>query len=249
MLLTIDIGNSTISLGVFRGSRLVTCFSVPTDVKKPVSSYIGFLKRSIKGIDAVIICSVVPKMTGILTQAVKKAYKIRPAIVGKDIVVPIKNRYRKPAQVGQDRLVNAYAGLKMHGTPLIIIDFGTAVTFDIVSKKGEYRGGIIAPGLNTSLKSLREHTALLPAISLAKPVEVIGRDTAQSMLSGVVFGLAELTQGLIRRLKKEIGSGARVIGTGGHIALMKPLCKDIIIADQRLTLKGLQLLYLAHNRR
>jgi type III pantothenate kinase len=156
--------------------------------------------------------------------------------------VPIKNLYRNPEQVGQDRLVNAFAGLIFYGVPLIIIDFGTAVTFDVVSNKKEYLGGIITPGLNTSLKALAEHTALLPKTNLEKPRELIGRDTKASMLSGIVYGMSCLVDDLILRLKLKLGKSTKVIGTGGDIALIKPYCRRIDIQDKDIALRGICLL-------
>ncbi|MCM8770811.1 MAG: type III pantothenate kinase [Candidatus Omnitrophica bacterium] len=242
MLLAVDIGNTTISLGVFHGQRIIKRMSVSTDAHKSAGFYASFLKTKCKNIDKVIICSVVPKMTEIFARAGKKAFALKPYIIGKDIIVPIKNLYRNPKQVGQDRLVNAYAGFKLYGAPLIIVDFGTAITFDTVSQKGEYLGGIIAAGLNTSLKALSEHTALLPKIKLDKPKELIGRDTRESMLSGVVYGSSCLADDLILRLKVKLGKSARAIATGGDSALIKPYCCRIDIWDKDLTLRGISLL-------
>jgi type III pantothenate kinase len=157
--------------------------------------------------------------------------------------VPIKNLYRKPKQVGQDRLVNAYAGVILYGAPLIVVDFGTAITFDAVSKNKEYLGGMILPGLDISLHSLAERTALLPKIKLNKPKEFIGRDTKDSILSGVVYGFAALTDDLTQRIKNRIGKSAKVIGTGGNIKLIRRYCRNIDKVDRDLTLKGLNLIY------
>jgi len=155
----------------------------------------------------------------------------------------IKNLYRRPRQVGQDRLVNAYAGLKIYGAPLVIVDFGTAVTFDAVSKHREYLGGMILPGLKISLSTLHEKTALLPKIRLARPPEFIGRDTRRSMLSGIIFGFAGLTDKLAQELRKALGNNTKIIGTGGDINLIYRYCKSIDIIDAELTLKGLRLTY------
>ncbi|MDD5044162.1 MAG: type III pantothenate kinase [Candidatus Omnitrophica bacterium] len=243
MLLAIDIGNTTIACGVFLKGRLLKRVSLPTDTAKSVDHYHHYFKAKFRRIEDTIICSVVPQMTAILARAIKKAFNRRPIIIGRDVFVPIKNLYRDPKQVGQDRLVNAYAGSKLYGTPLVVVDFGTAVTFDAISKKKEYLGGMIAPGLMTSLNALAERTALLPKIKLARPGELIGRDTRQSMLSGAVYGMGCLADGLLLRLRSRLGPSLKVVGTGGDIALIKRFSRRISIQDKDLTLKGLSLIY------
>lgn len=241
MLLAIDIGNTNISLGFFCNNRLLSRKDIPTKQKsyfKPLKRIIG--KNKIR--DAVI-CSVVPSATNKLSGALKKLLGKRPYIIGKDVKIPIKNLYRKPQQVGQDRLVNAYAGIKLYGAPLIVVDFGTAITFDVISEKKEYSGGMILPGLMISLEALAEKTALLPKIKLENPDEFIGRDTKNSMLSGIVYGFAALTDDLTQRIKKEIGADAKVIGTGGSINLIKKYCKNFNRINMGLTLEGVNLIY------
>jgi type III pantothenate kinase len=245
MLLTVDIGNTNISFGIFRGRRPVKRFNLPSK-----SYSLKKLKRLLgkSGIESSIISSVVPKLTRILKKDLKRILPRRPLIIGKDIKVPLVNRYRNPAQVGQDRLVNAYAGITLYGSPLIVIDFGTAVTFDMISKNKEYLGGMILPGLEISLTALSEKTALLPKIKLNKPKEFIGRDTKNSMLSGIVYGFAALTDALIKRIKENIGKQAKVIGTGGNINLIVTFCQSFDRIDNALTLKGLHLIYNRENR-
>ncbi len=240
MLLTIDIGNTNISFGIFKGNRIINRFNITT---KDYS--LQELKNDLArlNIDDAIICSVVPNASKILDKDLKKLLKWRPYIIGKDIKVPIKNLYRKPKQVGQDRLVNAYAGITLYGSPLIVVDFGTATTFDAVSKNQEYLGGMILPGLGISLIALNQHTALLPKIKLNKPKEFIGRDTKNSMLSGIVYGFAMLTDNLAIMIKDKIGRSALVIGTGGYINLIRTYCKGFDKIDNDLTLKGLNLIY------
>lgn len=242
MLLAIDAGNTNINFGIFKGSKLARRFFISTEgysLKKLKKS----LGKSKGSVDDAIICSVVPRASRVLNKDLKGLLGKRPYNIGKDIGVPIKNLYRKPAQVGQDRLVNAYAGIVFYGAPLIIVDFGTAVTFDAISKNREYLGGVILPGLEISLGVLFERTALLPKTKLAKPREFIGRDTKSSMLSGIIYGFSSLTDDLARRIKKVIGRKARVIGTGGNIGLIRRHCRRIDKIDQDLTLKGLNLIY------
>lgn len=241
MLLAVDIGNTNISFAVFKKGAIIKKFNIPT---KKYSAKL--LKTNLGKVRIVkcLICSVVPKVTGLLVRDIRKLLGVDAYIIGKGLKVPIKNLYRRPYQVGQDRLVNAYAGVMLFGGPLILIDFGTAVTFDVVSKRREYLGGMILPGLQISLDALNERTALLPKIKLNKPKELIGRDTENSMLSGIVYGLACLSDDLVKRIKLKIGKAARVIATGGNIHLIKRYCSNIDIVDGDLTLKGLRLISL-----
>jgi len=241
MLLTIDIGNTNISFGLFKGKRLSRRLDVSTkdiDFRRLKQNL-----NSMTDIDDVVICSVVPESTRILVNGLTKILGKPPYIIGKDIRVPLKNLYRNPRQVGQDRLVNAFCASYLFGAPLIVVDFGTAITFDIVSKNKEYLGGMILPGLGISLDSLSQRTALLPKIKLTQPKEFIGKNTRDSMLSGIVYGFAALTDGLIEKLKQKLGRDALVIGTGGNINLISKYCKRIDKTDINLTLKGLNIIY------
>lgn len=239
MLLAIDIGNTNITFGLFKGKRLEREFNIPTRdfSKKKLIAHLGSLS-----VTGAIICSVVPAVTRELDSVLRRT-GISPVIIGKDAAVPIKNLYRRPQQVGQDRLVNAYAAAEVYSAPALIVDFGTAVTFDVVSKNHEYLGGVILPGLKISLEALAEKTALLPKLKLSAPFEFIGRDTKSSMLSGLVFGMASLTDAWIEKIKRKIGKKTLVIGTGGDIGLMRRYCSGFDRIDQHLTLKGLSLIY------
>jgi len=239
MLLAIDIGNTNISFGVFRENKLVKKFSIPAKSYniKTLKVFLGRIN-----IDTGIICSVVPKSTDILEKDLKRYLDLNPYILGKNVMVPIKNNYRNPGQLGQDRLVNAYAGTVLFGAPLIVIDFGTAITFDIVSGQKEYIGGMILPGLSTSLNALSQKTALLPEIRLEEPEEFIGRDTKSGMLSGIVYGFAALTDGLIEKIHNKLGKKMKVVGTGGNIDFIAKYCSKIDKADTDLTIKGLNLI-------
>jgi len=241
MLLAVDIGNTFITLGAFRDRRLVKRATLPTKSKAHLRGLKNFISGNI--IEAAIICSVVPQTTVVLAKDLRRLLGTEPYIIGKNIRVPVKNLYRKPKQVGMDRLVNAYAGIKLYKAPLVAVDFGTAITFDVVSKKGEYLGGMIIPGLKISLEAMAERTALLPRIKLARPKEFIGKDTRNSMLSGIIYGFAALTDDLSQRIKRHIGINARVIGTGGNIGLISKYCKKIDVVDRDITLKGLNLIY------
>jgi len=241
MLLAIDIGNTNINCAVFRDKKIIRRFAIPS-VKyqaQKIKKALGRLR-----IKTTVICSVVPSLTKNLKKDLRKILGQPPYIIGKEIKVPIKNLYRKPRQVGQDRLVNAYAGVMLYGQPLIVVDFGTAITFDVVSKDREYLGGMILPGLEISLLCLNQRTALLPKVKLARPQEFIGRDTRDSILSGIVYGFAALSDDLVMRIKKKIGKDTKVIGTGGNINLIGRYCQRLDKIDRNLTLKGLQLISL-----
>ena len=238
MLLAIDIGNTNISLAVFKGASLLKRAVLPTSAK----SYKHILKKLIGRNDMqVVVCSVVPDATVRLRQELKRL-GVKAYIIGKEIKVPIKNLYRKPGQVGQDRLVNAYSGVRLYGAPLVAVDFGTAITFDSISASGAYLGGMILPGLGISLDSLASRTALLPKIKLQPPREFIGKDTQSSILSGVVFGYAALVDELCARLKQKLGRRAKVVLTGGNARFMAKFCRNFDQVDPDLILKGLMLL-------
>jgi len=241
MLLAVDIGNTNIRFGIFKGDRRVSSYSLSAGGK----SYSAFLSRVVRrhGIERVVVCSVVPKaLRGLIRELKRILGSGNLYIIGRDIKVPVRNLYRLPKQVGQDRLVNAFAGVRLYGSPLIVVDSGTAITLDVVTKKKEYLGGVILPGLDLSLDALYEQTALLPKLSLAPPREIIGRDTKNSILSGIVYGFAAAIDELVVKIKKEIGADAQVIGTGGDIQMLKRYSKGIRKIDADLTLKGINLL-------
>lgn len=243
-LLAIDIGNTNIVFGLFRKAALFKRYRLASrgDKYRKVLKKI-FLENKI---DNTIICSVVPRLCRVLTEYIKGLSDKPIYIIGKDILAPIKNHYRKPKEVGTDRLVNAYAGCLLYGAPLIIIDFGTAITFDIISKKREYLGGLILPGLNISLDALHNKTALLPKVELAKPEEFIGRDTKNSILSGIIYGTCASIEALSEKIKQIIGDKAKIIGTGGNITLISKVYPRFSKIDKDLTLKGL---YFIHKKK
>ena len=241
MLLTIDIGNTNISGGIFVKEKLKYRFDIATKTYK--STELSKKLTAYPEIFASVICSVVPKLTRVMQRNLKLFTGKNPHIIGKDLFVPIENRYRLPQQVGQDRLVNAYAASRLYTGPLIVIDSGTAITFDVISKDPAYLGGLIFPGMNMSLEALKEKTALLPKVKLQAPEIFIGRDTKNSILSGVVFGTAALSQELVARIKQSLGKNAQIIGTGGNIALIKRYSGMKIKINKDLTLIGIKLIY------
>lgn len=234
MLLTIDIGNTNIVLGTFSGNRLIG--------KQRILSN-RYARVKLKGpVDAAVIGSVVPRLTGPVASQIRRRYKVKPYIVSlKDIDVKIA--LKKRDQIGIDRLINVMYVVKKYGYPAIVIDFGTATTFCALDKHCVYRGGAITSGLAISRDVLHERTAKLPLINIVKPAKVIGSDTGSAMRSGLFYGYVEMVEGMIRRFKKELGSGAKVIATGGLSKLISSGTDKIDVVDPDLTLKGLNMIY------
>ncbi len=250
MLLAIDVGNTNITVGIFRGSRLTASGRISTQGPRTVDEYLitlrGLLDNlqvSAKDVTGIILSSVVPKATAALKVAFKGWLKPKPLILGENVKAPVINKYRIPSQVGQDRLVNAAAACLLYGGPAIIVDFGTAITVDLVSRRREYLGGLIVPGLEISLEALTAKAALLPRIEPVPPTELLGRDTVSSMRSGLFYGYSSLCDGIIRRVKAKHAPKAKVIATGGYAHWIAPYCKTFQRVDSNLTLKGLELTF------
>ena len=247
MLLTLDVGNTSITMGIFRGQKLLAARRIPTHglgvYTKPIRDFLHRQGKSHQKLSGVIISSVVPRATAVLKRNLKELALPRPLILGEDLKAPIVNRYRIPSQVGQDRLVNAIAAYELYGGPAIVVDFGTAVTIDLVSGRREYLGGLIVPGIEIALEALSERAALLPRIKLTPPKEFLGRDTVSSMRSGIFFGYSALCDGIVNQLKAKYAKKAKVIATGGHCRLLAPLCRTIRIVNPNLTLQGLRIIF------
>ena len=261
MLLAIDIGNTNIVLGIFIKQKLIHKWRLISDDKKSADDYAVdiielFLNHKIDclQINGCIISSVVPVLTNRITMAIKKFTHESIAnslmIIGDEKVklnIDIKIKNKK--EVGHDRLVNAIAGFHQFGDSLIIIDFGTATTFDVVGKNGEYLGGIIAPGINLALKSLHDMTAQLPKISIKPQKNVIGKSTVEAMNSGVYYGYIAMIEGMIKKIEQELGFETKRIITGGLSDIFKEPLKNIIDCQQSdLTLEGLLLIFNNNNK-
>ena len=236
MILAIDVGNTSIHAGLFKGRALKRQFSLPTRLARNAA----VLRRRLRagGAEHAIVCSVVPWATTAVASALRRMH-IEVARVGQDVRVPLINRYRYPKQVGQDRLVGAYAAWKMYKKDCVIVDIGTAITIDVVTKKGAYLGGVIAPGIGISLEALAARTALLPKVELREPPELLGRDTANSIRSGLLFGCAALCDGLVTQLKRRYAPKAVVVATGGGSALIAKHARTIDHLKPHLVLEGL----------
>ena len=246
MLLVIDIGNSNNVLGLFSGERLLTHWRIRTEANRTVDEYWILIKEFIlinkvkaENIDEIIIACVVPNLAPVLMEMGEKYFSCKPLMVGPGIKTGISIRYNNPSEVGADRIANAVAGFSKYKGPLIIVDFGTATTFDAVSAKGVYLGGAIFPGVQISMEALFKNTAKLPRVDLATPIRVIGKSTVESIQSGAIHGVTGMVLYIVERMQNELDEKAKVIATGG---VSNSIVKSIGIfddVDQLLTLNGL----------
>ena len=250
MLLAIDIGNTNVVLGVFDKDKLVENWRVGTNAQITPDEYamtfkdlFNFAGIEFKLITGVIISTVVPPLLPVMIEMSRKYFRIEPMVVTHEIKTGITIKYDNPKEIGADRIVNAAAGYKIYGGPLIIVDFGTATTFCAVTKGGEYLGGAITPGVKISAEALFQRASKLPRVELTKPPKVIGTDTISAMQAGIIYGYAGLVDGIVERMKKELSLQAKVVATGGLAELVSPETKTIQEVKPHLTLEGLRLLY------
>ncbi|MGB9813958.1 MAG: type III pantothenate kinase [Thermovenabulum sp.] len=251
MLLTVDIGNTNIVLGVFIKEKLIEHFRISTDREKTEDEYgimvISLLREfdiNVRGFDGAVISSVVPPLTPIFEKMCEKYLNVVPLIVGPGIKTGINIKYENPREVGADRIVNAVAAYHKYKGPVIVVDFGTATTFDAISENFDYLGGAIAPGIGISAEALFQRTAKLHRIEIIKPERVIGRNTTSSIQAGVFYGYAGLVDHIVERMKEEMGAeGVKVIATGGLAPLIASETKTIDLVDSMLTLEGLRIIY------
>ena len=250
MLLTIDVGNTNMVFGLYEGDKLRGSFRISTNAERTsdelgmqISQYYHF-----HGIDraetrAVIIASVVPPVMYTLINAIRKYLRVQPLVAGKDVDIGIENKYANPREVGADRLVNAVSAVRKYGKPLIIVDIGTATTFDAVDAAGAYQGGAIFPGIKVAMEALFLKASKLPRVDIERPEHAIGKTTVQSMQSGAVRGYVGALTGIITDIQRELGGRARVVATGGMGRMMAAYCDLIDEVDPNLTLEGLRLIY------
>ncbi|MGH7197122.1 MAG: type III pantothenate kinase [Candidatus Omnitrophota bacterium] len=245
-IIAVDIGNTSILAGRISGGKLGKVCRVPTGLarRKALAAFKkAFLPRRA---EAFVIASVVPAVGRFLRREIPTAFRVPAYLIGRDLQAPIVNRYRTPGQVGIDRLMNAVAAFCRYGRPAIVIDFGTAITFDVVSGKGEYLGGVIAPGIEISLEALFQKTALLPRIRMARPKGVMGRDTVESIRAGCAYGIGGLCERVIDEIKKHYQFKPLIIATGGYARFMRNYCRGIDKIDDGLTLQGIYQTYLSY---
>lgn len=250
MILTIDIGNTSTSAGVFENDKLVAKWTLASDKCRSDDEYgimLFSLLRHINAEDKIkgaIISSVVLQLTGKFQVAIKNYLKIEPIILSRKNNIEIKLNVEKPGEVGADRIANAFAAKMFYKTPAIVVDFGTATTFDIINKENEFIGGIITPGIKIQANALEKFTSKLPKVRIDAPKNAIGKNTIDAMLSGLVRGHAAMIDGMIEQCEKELGQKAVTIATGGYSEILSPYLKrqfDHINVD--LTLEGLNMLY------
>lgn len=249
MLLAIDIGNTNIVLGVFQGKDLRDSWRVSTRRDQTADEYavlcrslFGIADISFSSVEAVILCSVVPPLNDCFSSLARQYFGVDPIFVEavEQDLMPIL--YNPPSDVGADRIVDAIAAYRLYGGPAIVVDFGTATTFDAVSVEGEYSGGIIAPGIGVSSEALFRQAAKLPRIEIKKPAEAIGRSTVSSMQSGVFYGYVGLVDGILKRIKDEIGPSS-VTATGGYADLIATGFSGFDRIEANLTMHGLRICY------
>jgi type III pantothenate kinase len=250
MLLVIDVGNTNTVLGVYEGEKLLHHWRVWTDREKTSDEY-GILLRNLydashfssREIKAIIISSVVPPLTPTIVDLCERYFGVTPLVVGPGVKTGISIKMDNPKEVGADRIVNAVAAFAKHQRACIVVDFGTATTFDYVSGKGDYMGGVIAPGVNISAEALFRQASKLPRIEIARPPTVIGKNTVAAMQSGIFYGYVALVEGIIDRIRKEVRLDPLVIATGGLARTIASESSKIHEIDENLTLEGLRIIY------
>jgi type III pantothenate kinase len=250
MLLAIDVGNTNIVYGLFEGEKLVHKFRVESARGRTADEYSVVLRSLLdmqgvapKSVDAAIVASVVPSLTESMVGLARRACGREALVVGPGIRSGMAILIENPREVGADRIADAVAGFDKAKGGVVVVDFGTSTNFDVVTPKGEYLGGVLAPGLQISADALFSRAAKLPRVEIAKPAKVVGRNTIHAMQSGIVYGYVGLVDGLVDRILAELGFPCAVIATGGLASLIAPLSRTITEVDDELTLVGLRILY------
>lgn len=250
LLLVIDVGNTHTVAGLFQGSELLVHWRVTT-LPERTSDEFGVLLRDLfgeqdklmQGVGAIAVSCVVPPLLPVLEEVSLRFFGTRPLVVGPGVKTGLSIQADNPREVGADRIVNAVAGIERYGTPLIIVDFGTATTFDAISQEGHYAGGAIAPGIFISLEALFSHAAKLPHVEIVRPERAIGRNTIASMQSGILFGYVGLVKEMVTRIRNELEGSPQVIATGGGAELIAKEMELIDQVDPLLTIEGLRLIH------
>ncbi len=251
MLLVVDVGNTNITYGVYEGEKLVSTFRMTTKMARTSDEY-GIMIRDLLGangqdwekVTGCIVASVVPNVMYSLTGAIVKYLKVKPIIVGVGTKTGIKVITEAPKEIGPDRIVDAVGAYEKYGGPILVLDFGTATTYDLITEKGEFTAGITAPGIRISAKALWEDTAKLPEIEIKKPKSILAQETISSMQAGLVYGQIGQTEYIISQVKKESGyDNLKVVATGGLGRIISDETDAIEVYDSNLTLDGLRLIY------
>jgi len=250
VLLCIDVGNTNTVLGVFEGPKLLEQWRVQTSHSRTSDEW-GILVRQLlsasglepRKVEAIAVSSVVPPLGFALERMAQRWFGVKPLFVGPGVKTGMPILYENPREVGADRVVNAVAAYARWKTGLVVVDFGTATTFDAVSPKGEYLGGAISPGVTISMEALFRNAARLPRVEFARPPQVVGRNTVASIQSGLVYGYVGLVDGICERMAAELGFGPKVVATGGLAPLVAGISRCITEVDEHLTLEGLRLIH------
>jgi len=250
VLLVIDVGNTNTVLGVFEGQKLRAQWRLATNREQTADEY-GILTRNLftlegiqsSQISGVMIASVVPPLNSVLEEMAEKYFHLKPFFLGPGTRTGMAIQYENPQEVGADRIADSVAAYEKYGGPCVVVDFGTAITFDAISAKGEYLGGVIAPGISISAEALFEHAARLPRVEIREPQRVIGTNTVASMQSGLFYGFVGLVDGVLDRLCAILGPQTKVIATGGQASLVAAASKHKPPVDPSLTLEGLRIIY------
>ena len=250
MLFAIDIGNTSIVFGLFEKENLLAHWRIRSEQSRTTDEYWVLVNEFMRlnnidagSIDDIIVSSVVPPLVPIFEELSLKYFSVKPLFIGPGVKTGISILYKNPEEVGADRIVNAAGGYNKYGGPLIIVDFGTATTFDAVSAVGEYIGGAIFPGVEISLEALFKRTSKLPRVDMIMPDHVIGRSTVESIQSGVAYGFMGMIDNIVAKMRVEIDGKCRVIGTGGLLNIIAEKTKSIDTIDPFLTLDGLRIIH------
>jgi type III pantothenate kinase len=250
LLLGIDVGNTQTVIGVFDAGELQEHWRISTERERTademaltVGSFLAFVGRTMSEVTGMIISSVVPEMTSALARMAREILKLEPIVVDSSTDTGIEVLYEDPRQVGADRLVNAVAAVNKYGTPCIVVDFGTATTWDAIDSAGRYVGGTIAPGIEISADALFNQAARLARVELEAPEKAIGRNTVESIQSGIIYGTAGQVDRVVELFKEQLGQDARVVATGGLAEVVVGNCRTVDVLDPLLTLDGLRLIY------
>lgn len=252
-LLVVDVGNTNTVVGLFDGAKLRAQWRLTTSREQTADEY-GILIRNLFALDGietggltgVMIASVVPPLNAVLEEMARKYFHLTPVFLGPGTRTGVAIHYENPHEVGADRIANSVAAFEKYGGPCVVVDFGTAITFDVISEKGDYLGGIIAPGIGVSSEALFARAARLPRVEVREPAHVIGTNTVSSMQAGLFYGAVGLVDGILDRLSAELGKPCKVIATGGQASLVSSASKYKPSVDASLTLEGLRIIYERH---